>query len=159
MVISYKIDYYDGTDMNHMGSNENKCTYDFYYNQDGSNTWTKVTALSGEGTSGSATFSNIQISNLDYTKPFYFKIEVSDRLGVEIAPTGYVPRGLPVWNAYTDSNDNNVMNINGNFIVTDDATIGGDVNINGNTTIGGTLEIGTGKVLGFTYVGDVTIET
>lgn len=110
--VSYTANYYDGTNL----SNLTNATYNFYYRENESDSWTFVNTLSGSGTSGSQTYTNVDIDNLNYKKPFYYKIEFTDRIGNTMAVNPYIaniPKGLPVWNAYVNSSDDNVFNVNG----------------------------------------------
>lgn len=109
ITVSYSVNYYSGTGMQNLSN----ATYNFYYRESESDPWVKVNNLSGSGTSGTASFSNISISNIDPSKPFYYKIELTDRIGYQVSPGSYVPRGLPLWNGYVNSNGNNILNING----------------------------------------------
>lgn len=112
--VSYKVNYYNGDGLGHLSPAQ----YNFWYREDTNDAWVKVDALSGHSTSGSQTFSNVDIDNLNYKKPFYYKIEFTDRIGNTTSVFPYsssIPKGLPVWNAYVDSNDDNVLNINGNM--------------------------------------------
>ena len=112
--VSYTANYYNGDGL----VNLTNAVYNFYYRESESDAWTFASALSGTGTSGSQTFSNIDIDNLNYKKPFYYKIEFTDRIGNTPAVPVYtssIPKGLPVWNAYVDSNDDNIFNVNGDI--------------------------------------------
>ena len=123
--VSYTANYYDGTGL----TNLSNATYNFYYKENESDSWgNPVNQLSGSGTSGTVTFTDVSVTGLDYKKPFYFKIELTDRMGIAATTyIGSIPKGEPVWNAYTDSNDENVFNVNGKAIVKDDLNVSGNV--------------------------------
>lgn len=137
--VSYTANYYDGTGL----SNLTNAVYNFYYRESENDNWTPAGTLSGSGTSGSQTFSNVDIDNLNYKKPFYYKIEFTDRIGNTMAVNPYsasIPKGLPVWNAYTDSNDTNVLNVNGNEEIDGDIHVSGAINqTNPSTRVGSNL--------------------
>lgn len=119
--VSYTANYFNGSGMKNLSN----ATYNFYYRENSSDNWTKVSNLSGSGTSGSQSFSNVEITGLDPNKPFYYKIELADRIGNTISPSSYIPRGLPVWNVYTKSDGTNVFNVNG------DETVSGHITATG----------------------------
>ena len=126
--VSYTANYYDGTGL----SNLTNAVYNFYYRESESDAWVLESTLSGTSTSGSQTFSNVDIDNLNYKKPFYYKIEFTDRIGntTQVYPyTSNIPKGLPVWNAYVDSNDDNVLNVNGNETIDGDLSVSGSLGV------------------------------
>lgn len=164
--VSYTANYYDGTGLINLTS----AVYNFYYRESESDAWTLASSLSGTGTNGTATFTNVDISGMNYKKPFYYKIEFTDRIGntTQVYPyTSNIPKGLPVWNAYTDSSDTNVLNVNGKLNIEDTSPL---LQLNGVTSLkrGGSgatiLSTNTYPIYfrpngdGSTY-GQVTIET
>ena len=111
--VSYTLRYFDGTGM--VSSSLSNCSFDFYYSYNGSS-WTKVSALSGTGTNGSITKTST-ITGIDPTKPFYYKLEVSDRIGITISPASSLPKGLPIWNTFTKANGTDCFQVNGDTIL------------------------------------------
>lgn len=56
-----------------------------------------------------------QLSGLSYQKGLSYIATITDRIGVTKVLKGELFSGKPPWNAYLDSNDENVFNVNGNM--------------------------------------------
>lgn len=85
-------------------------------------------------------------NEFNYKKSVDFKVEFSDKLNVSIeAISGTLKKGQPAWNAYSNSDDDNVMVINGLLNVKDKTTINDSATLNGKTIVNNSAEL-NGKV-------------
>lgn len=85
--------------------------------------------------SGNVTISNLEITNKDYTKTYYYKIIIKDRFGYQDIVEGSLPTGQSVWTEYKDRVDflnatigsypivESGSNANGNYIKYYDGTM------------------------------------
>ena len=103
MDIDITASFYDGTNLQNLETP----TLTFEYSTDGGNTYTTQALTQTLGTSSitvNDTFTSTDLAF--YKKTFYFRITVTDKLGVSSTTEGYIPSGQPAVYYFKYNNEN-----------------------------------------------------
>lgn len=103
-VLNFKGTFYKGNDV--IGNNNNIQQIGYKLWEKGTSEPSSYTPLTPTISGGIVTISNLELTNLPYTKTYNYKIILKDRYGYQDAITdGTLPTGVSVWTEYKDRVD------------------------------------------------------
>lgn len=109
-VLNLKASFYKSNDV--IGNNNNIQQIGYKIWEQNSSEPSSYTSLTPTISGGNITINNLEITNKDYTKTYYYKIILKDRFGYQDIVTGTLPTGLSVWTEYKDRVDFKKITIN-----------------------------------------------
>ena len=94
---------YKGNDL--IGNNNSVVLAGYKIWEDGTSEPANYTSVVATVSGGNVTISNYEISNVDFTKIYNYKIILTDNYGYSYSTDGNVPLGQPTWSEYKDRVD------------------------------------------------------
>lgn len=114
-VLNLKATFYKANDI--IGNNNNIQQIGYKIWEQNTSEPGSYTTLTPTVSSGNITVSNLELTNLIYTKTYNYKIILKDRYGYQDIMTGTLPTGVSVWTEYKDRVDFLKITIQGEDIL------------------------------------------
>lgn len=114
-VLNLKATFYKSNDI--IGNNNNIQQIGYKIWESSSSEPSSYTTLTPTISGSNITISDFVISNMTYTKTYYYKIILKDRFGYQDIAEGTLPTGQSVWTEYKDRVDFLNITIGGNKVV------------------------------------------